>query len=72
MKQRLGKLETQFFAYVQMRRLRTIRPGDIALSLQLTSDQERKLLSRLAKAGMIARVQRGLYLVPERLLIGTL
>ncbi|MBN1625333.1 MAG: hypothetical protein JW944_02315 [Deltaproteobacteria bacterium] len=70
MKQRLGKLETQFFAYVQMRRLRTIRPGDIASSLQLTSDQERKLLSRLAKAGMIARVQRGLYLVPERLPLG--
>ena len=70
MKQRLGKLETQFFAYVQMRRLRTIRPGDIAPPLQLTSDQERKLLSRLAKAGMIARVQRGLYLVPERLPLG--
>jgi len=70
MKQRLGKLETQFFAYVQMRRLRTIRPGEIAPPLQLTSDQERKLLSRLAKAGMIARVQRGLYLVPERLPLG--
>ena len=70
MKQRLGKLETQFFAYVQMRRLRTIRPGEIASPLQLTLEQERKLLSRLAQAGMIARVQRGLYLVPERLPLG--
>jgi predicted transcriptional regulator of viral defense system len=70
MKQRLGKLETQFFAYVQMRRLRTIRPGEIASPLQLTLDQERKLLSRLARSGMIARVQRGLYLVPERLQLG--
>jgi predicted transcriptional regulator of viral defense system len=70
MKQRLGKLETQFFAYVQMRRLRTIRPGEIASSLQLTLDQERKLLSRLSQAGMIVRVQRGLYLVPERLPLG--
>jgi|WetSurMetagenome_2_1015567.scaffolds.fasta_scaffold267908_2 predicted transcriptional regulator of viral defense system len=70
MKQRLGKLETQFFAYIQMRRLRTVRSGDIASPLKLTSDQERKLLSRLAKAGMITRVQRGLYLVPERLPLG--
>lgn len=71
MKQGLGKLETQFFAYTQMRRLRTVRLGDLAGSpLGITADQERKLLSRLARAGMIARVQRGLYLVPPRLPLG--
>ena len=70
MKQRLGKLETRFFAYVQMRRLRKVHPGELASPLELTHDQERKLLSRLAQAGMIARVQRGLYLVPERLPLG--
>jgi predicted transcriptional regulator of viral defense system len=70
MKQKLGKLEAQFFAYTQMRRLRTVRLGDLGPSLDLSPDQERKLLSRLAQAGMIARVQRGVYLVPERLPLG--
>ncbi len=70
MKQKLGKLEAQFFAYTQMRRLRTVRLGDLGASLDLSPDQERKLLSRLAQASMIARVQRGVYLVPERLPLG--
>jgi predicted transcriptional regulator of viral defense system len=38
--------------------------------LRLTPDQERKLLSRLARARLIARVRRGLYLVPPRLPLG--
>jgi predicted transcriptional regulator of viral defense system len=71
MKRKLGKLETQFFAYVQMRQLRTVRSGDLAASvLRLTSTQERKLLSRLARGGLIARVRQGLYLVPPRLPLG--
>lgn len=70
MKQKLGKMEAQFFAYIQMRRLRIVRLGDLGPPLGLLSDQERKLLSRLAQAGMIARVQRGVYLVPERLPLG--
>ncbi|MBN1904283.1 MAG: hypothetical protein JW927_04215 [Deltaproteobacteria bacterium] len=70
MKKRLGRLETQFFAYIQMRKLRVLKPGDIASALELSPDQERNLFSRLAMAGMIARVQRGLYLVPERLPLG--
>ncbi|MBM4323731.1 MAG: hypothetical protein FJ115_09260 [Deltaproteobacteria bacterium] len=71
MKQRLGRIETQFFAYVQMRQKRTIRAGDLTSSvLRLSPDQERKLLSRLARGGLIARVQQGLYLVPLRLPLG--
>ena len=70
MKQKLGRLETQFFAYVQMRRLRVVQFGSLKTALDLSPDQERKLFSRLARAGMIARVQRGLYLVPERLPLG--
>ena len=70
MKQKLGKLGTQFFAYIQMRRLRTVRLGEHGPSLDLSPDQERKLLSRLTRTGMIARVQRGVYLVPERLPLG--
>ncbi len=70
MKRKLGPLETRFFAYVQMRRLRTVRRGDLTRPLQMTRRQEAKVLSRLAQAGMIARVWRGLYLVPARLPLG--
>ncbi len=71
MKRKLGMLETQFFAYAQMRKLRTVRAGDLVGSvLKLAPEQERKLLSRLARGGLIARVRQGLYLVPPRLPMG--
>ena len=64
-------MEAQFFAYIQMRQIRTVRAGDLAASvLHLSPDQERKLLSRLARGGLIARVRQGLYLVPLRLPLG--
>jgi hypothetical protein len=52
-KEALGRLEAQFFAYyAQMRKLRTVGGGDLSGSmLGLTADQERKLLSRLARRG---------------------
>ena len=70
MKRGLGAMELQLFAYVQMRQLRTLRAGDLTRPLRITPTQEAKLLSRLAKAGLIARVWRGLYLVPPRLPLG--
>ena len=66
----LGPLETRFFAYVQGEGLRTVETGDVARVLGLTALQERKLLSRLARSGWIARVRRGLYLVPPTLPAG--
>jgi predicted transcriptional regulator of viral defense system len=48
-----------------------VRIGDLTTSLlRLTPDQERKLLSRLSRGGLIARVRRGLYLVPPQLPLG--
>ena len=71
MKKKLGNLETQFFAYAQMRKLQTVRTGDLTNSvLRMTPDQERKLLSRLSRGGLIARVRQGLYLVPSQLPLG--
>jgi len=71
MKRKLGMLETQFFAYVQMRKLRTVRAGDLVASvLKLVPEQERKLLSRLSRGGLIARLRQGLYLVPPNLPMG--
>jgi predicted transcriptional regulator of viral defense system len=66
----LGSLETQFFAYAQMRRMQTVRLGELAGPLRLSGIQERKLLSQLARKGLIVRVIRGQYLVPPRLPLG--
>jgi predicted transcriptional regulator of viral defense system len=70
MKRTLGRLEAQFLAYAHMRRWITVRTGDLCKPMRISADQERKLLSRLARAGMIARVWRGLYLVPPGLPLG--
>lgn len=70
MKRALGNLERQLFAYAQMRRLRALRTRDLTGPLGISDKQERELLNRLAQAGMITQVRRGLYLVPPRLPLG--
>jgi predicted transcriptional regulator of viral defense system len=70
MKKGLGEIERLLFAYVGMTDRQIVRTGDLLAPLQLTPSSERNLLSRLAKAGWIARVRRGLYLVPSRLPLG--
>lgn len=70
MKAGLGALEARLFAYAQMRATRTVRRGAVADALRITRDQEAELLSRLARAGLIARVRPGVYLVPPRLPLG--
>lgn len=70
MAKKLGQLEALLFAYVQMRNLRTVQTGDLTGPLRITAKQERELLSRMARSGIIAKVRRGLYLVPARLPLG--
>lgn len=70
MKRRLGNIERQLFAYTQLRGLTLLRTRDLTGPLGLTDKQERELFSRLTRAGLIAQVQRGLYLVPPRLPLG--
>ena len=70
MKKRLGQIEIKVFAYIQLRKKTTVSIGELRKPLQLSAEQERKLLSRLAKAGLIARVRRGLYVVPPRFPLG--
>lgn len=70
MKSGLGEAERQLFAYAQMRGQGAVRTGDLRKALSLSPPQERNLLSRLARAGWIARVRRGLYLVPRTLPLG--
>ena len=66
----MGQIERLLFAYVQMRGTPTVRAGELVGPLQLSAPRERNLLSRLAKAGLIVRVWRGLYLVPRKLPLG--
>jgi len=69
-KRRMGELERRLFAYLQLRGKTTVRAGELAGPLRLSAIQERNLLSRLAKAGWLARVQRGVYLAPAKLPLG--
>jgi len=66
----LRQLDTRLLAYAQMRGLRTIAIGELRRPLRLSPRQEVELLSRMARSGVIARVRRGLYLVPPRLPLG--
>jgi len=70
MKTKLGQKETQLLAYCHMRGTVEVRTGDLTGPLRITAKQERELLSRMARAGIIARVRRGLYLIPPRLPLG--
>jgi predicted transcriptional regulator of viral defense system len=70
MKRSLGNLERQLFAYAHMRKVNTLKTGDLRKALRISAIQERKLYSRLSGAGMIAQVRRGLYLIPSRLPLG--
>ena len=57
-------------AYLQMRKRRVVRTGELTGPLGLSLIQERELFSRMARGGLIARVRRGLYLVPQQLPLG--
>ena len=70
MKKNLGQQETQLLAYLQLRKRRTVRTGDLTGPLQITHDQERELFRRMSRGGIIARVRPGLYLVPAQLPLG--
>jgi predicted transcriptional regulator of viral defense system len=66
-KTQLGRLASQFFAYIQLKNRDIICTGEIAPVLGLTANQERTLLFRLADSGWIVRMKRGVYLVPPRI-----
>ncbi|MBI4766229.1 MAG: hypothetical protein HY787_16785 [Deltaproteobacteria bacterium] len=57
-------------AYLQMRKKRIVKTGELAGPLPLSSDQERELFRRMSRGGLIARVRPGLYLVPAELPLG--
>lgn len=64
---KLGPLEVQVLAFTQMRKEEIVRTGDIAAALGINTKQERELLSRMTRAGIIIRLTSGIYLVPQRM-----
>ena len=68
--QKSWTLEDAFFAYAQSQRIQTLKSGQLLQPLNLNGNQERKLLSALSKRKLIARVRRGLYLIPPTLPVG--
>lgn len=66
----LGPLGAKFFAYSQMNSLNLVRLGELQKALGLSAQQERRLLERLNKSGFIFRLQRGIYMVPEKIPAG--
>ncbi len=66
----LGNLRIKFFAYIQSTKQSIVRIGDLQRRLELTAMQEHNLLKRLAKSGLVLRLKRGIYLVPQKLPAG--
>ncbi len=57
-------------AYLQMRKKRTVRMGELTGPLHLSPTQERELFRRMLRGQMIARVRPGVFLVPATLPLG--
>ena len=69
-KTKLGKFEMQLLAYAQLRKKEFISSREIASALDISAEQEWKLLNRMATSGLIIRLKRGIYLVPSRMPAG--
>ncbi len=61
----LGPLGAKFFAYMQMKGLEIVRTGELQKPFKISALQERYLLFRLNKGGLIFRLLRGVYIVPK-------
>ncbi len=67
---RLGPLEQRLLSYAQLKGLSVVRFGQFREAIELTAEQERKVLFRLARGGTIVRLKREFYMVPPRLPVG--
>ena len=57
----------RLLSWAQLKKKSLIRLTEIAQPLGLTERQALQLVSRLSRAGLILRIGRGVYLVPDRL-----
>ena len=66
----LGPWEMQFFAWVQFEKKEEVRTGDLVKAMNLSPKQEADLFYNLSSNGIIVKLWRGLYLVPQRIPLG--
>ncbi len=67
MVERYGSIESKFLSWSQNRGITVVKTGDLLAALRLTPVQEARLLAQLSKKRLIAKLMRGLYLVPKTL-----
>ena len=63
----LGPLETQVFAWVQLKERNLVRAGEIARALSLAPKRETELFTRLCRSRLALRLKKGLYLLPNKI-----
>jgi predicted transcriptional regulator of viral defense system len=66
----LGPIEMRFFSWAQSKRRTELKTGDLVQALKLSPKQEADLLYNLSRRGLLLKLWRGFYLVPERLPAG--
>ena len=64
---RLTPLEGRLMAWAQMREVRCADSGRVQTELRLSPKVSRELLDKMNRRGLIVQLQRGLYLIPEKL-----
>lgn len=69
-KTKLGALEMQLLSYAQLGKKDILPLGELAQVAEITPKQERELFSRMSRAGMIIRLNKGVYLVPQHIPAG--
>ncbi len=63
-------MEIGFFSWIQLKQKSQVRLPEVETVLGLTKRQAIKLLSRLSQNGLILRIAKGIYLVPNKLPAG--
>ena len=63
----LGPMEVQFFAWTQLENKDQVQTGDLVKSLNLSPKQEADLFYNLSSSGFIIKLQRGFYLIPNKI-----
>jgi predicted transcriptional regulator of viral defense system len=62
----LTPLETRVLAWSQLNKRRIIRTGDLLSVMNINTSQEAKLLNKMSKSGVVIKLLRGLYLLPDK------
>ena len=68
----LGPMEIQFFAWIQLEKIRHVQTGDLVKAMNLSLKQEADLLYNLSSSGFIIKLRRGFYLTPQKIPSGGL